>query len=80
LAFDKPTFAQWSGAVSAEYRRGDETLQDRLDASRLDRLLAGAGEHLLRVFGSMLVDDIGQGAQRLPPLSIIAPNGPPMFG
>jgi len=67
LAFDKPTFAQWSGAVSAEYRRRDETLQDRLDASHPDRLLAGAGEHLLRVFGSMLMDDIGQGAQRLPP-------------
>ena len=56
LAFDKPPFAQWSGPVSAEHMRGDKTLQDRLGASRLDRLPAGAGEHLLRVFSSMPAD------------------------
>ena len=66
LAFDKPTFAQESDAVSGEHRSRDETLQDRLDAPRLDRLLAGADERLACVFGSLLTDDVGQGAQRLP--------------
>lgn len=46
LAFDKPTFVQRSGPVSAEHMRGDKALQDRLDASRPDRLPAGADEHL----------------------------------
>ena len=68
LAFDKPTFAQESGTVSGEHRVYDEPLQDRLDAPHLDRLLAGADERLACVFGSLLTDDVGQGAQ---PLSLL---------
>jgi hypothetical protein len=66
LAFDKSTYAQEIGTVSGEHRVHDETLQDRFDAPHLDGLLTGTDEDFARVFGSMSLDDIGYGAQRLP--------------
>ena len=67
LALDKPTLDRERGAVSGKHGYSDKTPYHRLDAARSDRLLTGADKGLLRMFGPVLLDDIRQRTQRLPP-------------
>jgi hypothetical protein len=71
LALDKPTLDRARGAVSGKHRHSDKTLYHRLDASRSDRLSTGTDKCLLRMFGSVLVDDIRQRTQGLPSRSCL---------
>lgn len=65
LASSKPTLVHERCAVSDRRRSCDKALQNRLDASHLDSLSAGANEGVLSMFNPLLTNHIGQRTQRL---------------